>query len=72
MDSNNWMQCVQLARCKEEQNLEAYQFYGNIYFRTTKPVSAGSELKVFYSEDYSESVGFKMDLDELAFDRSMI
>ena len=56
------MECASFA---EEQNLEAYQSYGEIYFKTTKVIEPGSDLKVFYSEEYASHVGFKMKLDEL-------
>ncbi|XP_030834180.1 histone-lysine N-methyltransferase PRDM9-like [Strongylocentrotus purpuratus] len=64
---NNWMAFVESANCEEEQNLEAFQSYGDIYFRTTKVVEPGSELKVFYSDEYANHVGFKTKLSELSF-----
>ncbi|XP_003731041.1 zinc finger protein 93 [Strongylocentrotus purpuratus] len=62
-----WMSYVQCARNEEEQNLEACQYYGQIYFRTTKCIEPGSELRVFYSKEYSESVGFKTTLKDLNY-----
>ena len=70
-DPNNWMTHVQVARCREEQNMEAFQFYGDIFFRTTKAIEAGTELKVFYSKDYKRKVGFTEDLEDLKLDRGM-
>ncbi|XP_041470439.1 histone-lysine N-methyltransferase PRDM9-like [Lytechinus variegatus] len=66
-DPHNWMLHVQFARNSEEQNLEAFQFYGDIYFRTTKHVKSGTELRVFYSQDYSKHVGFKENLNNLLY-----
>ena len=62
---NNWMAFMECASFAEEQNLEAYQSYGEIYFKTTKVIDPGCELKVFYSEDYADHAGFKMKLSEL-------
>ena len=62
-DPNNWMYHVKVAKSKEEQNMEAYQYYGDIYFRTTKEIKNGAELKVFYSKEYGKRVGFKTGLD---------
>nr|XP_054760198.1 histone-lysine N-methyltransferase PRDM9-like [Lytechinus pictus] len=62
---NNWMAFVESANSEEEQNLEAFQSYGDIYFRTTKVVEPGSELKVFYSDEYANHVGFKKKLSDL-------
>ncbi|XP_041470218.1 histone-lysine N-methyltransferase PRDM9-like [Lytechinus variegatus] len=62
-----WMSYVQSARNEQEQNLEACQYYGQIYFRTTKCIEPGSELRVFYSKEYSESIGFKSTLKDLDY-----
>ena len=62
---NNWMAFIECANFEEEQNLEAFQSYGEIYFRTTKAVDPGTELKVFYSEEYARHVSFKLKLKEL-------
>ena len=57
---------MECASFTEEQNLEAYQSYGDLYFRTTKDIEPGSDLKVFYNEEYASHVGFKMKLNELS------
>nr|XP_054760197.1 histone-lysine N-methyltransferase PRDM9-like [Lytechinus pictus] len=66
---NNWMAFVESANSEEEQNLEAFQSYGDIYFRTTKVVEPGSELKVFYSDEYANHVGFKKKLCDLVYNK---
>eukprot|EP00057_Strongylocentrotus_purpuratus_P003716 XP_003727210.1 PREDICTED: histone-lysine N-methyltransferase PRDM9 [Strongylocentrotus purpuratus] len=66
---NNWMAFVESANSEEEQNLEAFQSYGDIYFRTTKVVEPGSELKVFYSDEYANHVGFKKKLGDLVYNK---
>ncbi|XP_041470039.1 histone-lysine N-methyltransferase PRDM9-like [Lytechinus variegatus] len=67
--SKTWMSLVRCALDKEEQNLEAYQIYGEIFYRSTKVIEPGGELKVFYSEDYMNHVGFPRRLSELHFDK---
>eukprot|EP00057_Strongylocentrotus_purpuratus_P013793 XP_011668267.1 PREDICTED: uncharacterized protein LOC582550 [Strongylocentrotus purpuratus] len=66
-DPNNWMYQVRYARNTEEQNMEAYQFYGDIFFRTTKLIKMGTELRVFYGQDYCKHVGFKESLNNLLY-----
>nr|XP_054760081.1 zinc finger protein 729-like [Lytechinus pictus] len=68
-DLDNWMHHVQYARNTQEQNMEAFQSYGDIFFRITKPIKSGTELRVFYSPEYRKRVGFKTSLDELHMDQ---
>ena len=35
----------------------AYQFRGEIYYRTYKPVTLGKELLVWYGESYAKDLG---------------
>ncbi|XP_041470878.1 zinc finger protein 431-like [Lytechinus variegatus] len=65
----NWMSHIRCARSEEEQNMEAYQHYGNIYFRSTKVIQPGSELKVFYDEEYKKCVGMEARFEDLKFDQ---
>lgn len=51
--------------------MEAYQYCGNIYFRSTEVIEPGCELRVFYSEDYGKSVGIQTTLNDLQFDEGM-
>ncbi|KAF0311555.1 putative histone-lysine N-methyltransferase PRDM7 [Amphibalanus amphitrite] len=48
---SNWLRRVNCARSEEEQNLVAFQYRGQLYFRTSKPVPRGSELLVYYGDD---------------------
>ena len=54
---SNWMRFVNCSRCEDEQNLVAYQFRGEIYYRTYKPVTPGKELLVWYGESYAKDLG---------------
>ncbi|XP_078287882.1 uncharacterized protein LOC144612198 [Rhinoraja longicauda] len=51
------MRFVNCARKKEEQNLVAFQHWGNIYYRTCKPVPPHCELLVWYGDDYAKELG---------------
>ncbi|XP_041470859.1 histone-lysine N-methyltransferase PRDM9-like [Lytechinus variegatus] len=64
-----WMSHVRCAQSEEEQNMEAYQFYGEIYFRSTRIIEPGSELKVFYNAEYAKRVGIHTKLNELRFNK---
>ena len=39
----------------------AFQFRGKIYYRTYKPIKAGSELLVWYGESYAKDLGISLD-----------
>ncbi|XP_043237184.1 histone-lysine N-methyltransferase PRDM9-like isoform X5 [Amphibalanus amphitrite] len=48
---SNWLRRVNCARSEEEQNLVAFQYRGQVYFRTSKAIPRGSELLVYYGDD---------------------
>ncbi|KAI8512814.1 Histone-lysine N-methyltransferase prdm9 [Branchiostoma belcheri] len=54
---SSWMRYVNCARNEEEQNLVAFQYYRNIYYRTYKPISPGTELLVWYGNEYAKELG---------------
>jgi len=60
----NWMRFINCSRVEFEQNLVAFQFYREIYYRTYKPVEIGDELLVWYGDDYARDLGIKLD-DEI-------
>lgn len=43
---SNWMRFVNCARCEDEQCLTAYQYQGEIYYRSHRPIAKGTELLV--------------------------
>ncbi|XP_029766908.1 PR domain zinc finger protein 10-like [Terrapene carolina triunguis] len=53
-DCGNWMMFVRRARNQEEQTLVAYQYAGEVYFTTVKPIEPHTELKVWYAADYAK------------------
>ena len=42
---------------EEEQNMVAYQYKGNIYYKTYKDVEPCTELMVWYGDQYANHLG---------------
>ncbi|MBN3312628.1 PRDM9 methyltransferase, partial [Atractosteus spatula] len=58
---SNWMRYVNCARNEEEQNLVAFQHRGHILYRCCQPITPGSELLVWYGEEYGRELGITWD-----------
>ncbi|PIK44738.1 Prdm9 [Apostichopus japonicus] len=56
---SNWMRFVNCARDDREQNLVAFQYLGQIYYRSYKPIPCGTELLVYYGKDYARDLGIE-------------
>jgi hypothetical protein len=50
------MRYVTYARDKREQNLIAFQYQGEIFYRTFRDVYPGEELMIWYEDEYSCSM----------------
>lgn len=61
---SNWLRFVNCARNDVEQNLVAFQFRGEIYYRSYKTIEPDMELLVWYGDRYA------CDLDILNKDES--
>jgi len=48
---------INCARNAEEQNLFSFQYQGNIFFNTIKDILPGTELLVWYGEQYVKLLG---------------
>ena len=46
VQESNWMRYVNCSRVEEEQNLIAYQYRGEIFYRAYKDIQAGIELLI--------------------------
>ncbi len=57
---SNWMRFVNCARCENEQNIIAYQYHGEIYYRVYKEIEANAELLVWYGDEYAEQLGIPL------------
>ncbi|XP_058515618.1 histone-lysine N-methyltransferase PRDM9-like [Ochotona princeps] len=55
----NWMRYVNCARNDEEQNLVAFQYHRQIFYRTCRAVRQGCELLVWYGDEYGQELGIK-------------
>ena len=55
------MRYVNCSRIEEEQNLVAYQYRGEIFYRAYKDIRAGSELLVWYGPEYAQHLGISLD-----------
>ncbi|XP_053517934.1 histone-lysine N-methyltransferase PRDM9-like isoform X3 [Artibeus jamaicensis] len=55
----NWMRFVNFARDDEEQNLVAFQYHGQIFYRTCRVVRPGCELLVWCGDEYGQELGSK-------------
>ncbi|XP_046861825.1 zinc finger protein 436-like [Xenia sp. Carnegie-2017] len=56
----NWMRFVNCARFEEEQNIIAYQYNGEIYYRVYKEIEADKEFLVWYGDEYAEQLGISL------------
>ncbi|OWK00508.1 hypothetical protein Celaphus_00019529, partial [Cervus elaphus hippelaphus] len=50
---------VNCAPDDEEQNLVAFQYHGQIFYRTCQVVRPGCELLVWYGDEYGQDLGIK-------------
>ncbi|XP_053514912.1 histone-lysine N-methyltransferase PRDM9-like isoform X2 [Artibeus jamaicensis] len=55
----NWMRFVNCARNDEEQNLVAFQYHRQIFYRTCRVVRPGHELLVWCGDEYGQELGSK-------------
>ncbi|XP_036904736.1 histone-lysine N-methyltransferase PRDM9-like isoform X1 [Sturnira hondurensis] len=55
----NWMRFVNCARDDEEQNLVAFQYHGQIFYRTCQVIRPGCELLVWFGDEYGQELGSK-------------
>ena len=57
----NWLRFINCARSEDEQNLIAFHYHGNIYYRSFYP---GNELYVWYGEQYARELGITTSFEE--------
>ena len=54
------MRFVNCARCENEQNIIAYQYHGEIYYRVYREIEEQGELLVWYGDEYAEQLGIPL------------
>ena len=57
----SWLRFINCARNEKEQNLLSFQYQGNIYCYTIKDILPGTELLVWYGEQYVKLLGIPVD-----------
>ena len=60
---SNWLRFVNCARSEDEQNVSAFQFEGQIFYHTIKSVYPGTELLVWYGDQYASNLGISVDTE---------
>ena len=55
--TSNWMRYVNCASNFSEQNMTAFQYKSNIYYRTTSDIDPNEELLVWYGDTYARTLG---------------
>uniref|UniRef100_A0A6P7FK43 Histone-lysine N-methyltransferase PRDM9-like n=1 Tax=Diabrotica virgifera virgifera TaxID=50390 RepID=A0A6P7FK43_DIAVI len=55
--TSNYLRYINCARNVSEQNLIAFQYQGQLYYRTSKMISKGEELLVYYGSRYANQLG---------------
>lgn len=59
----SWMRFIRCARHKDEQNLFAFQYNGNIYYRAFKDIPCSTELLVWYDDKYPLYMGIPLGME---------
>ena len=61
----NWLRYINCSRTESEQNLVAFQYHSQIYYRAYKEIKHGDELLVWYGDEYARDLGIvAADMDE--------
>ncbi|XP_048586840.1 histone-lysine N-methyltransferase PRDM9-like [Nematostella vectensis] len=69
-EDSNWMRFVNCSRCEREQNLVAFQYRGQIYYRSYKDINPGAELLVWYGDKYANDLGIELEEMKNSTDQS--
>lgn len=59
--NSNWMRYINCANHTKEQNLIAFQYLGNIYYRTSEEINIGDELLVYYGNSFAKELGLDVE-----------
>ncbi|XP_031553494.1 putative histone-lysine N-methyltransferase PRDM6 isoform X2 [Actinia tenebrosa] len=65
-NTSSWMRFIRCARHRDEQNLYAFQYCGNIYYRAFRNISVGQELLVWYDDKYQQHMGLPLNIQDMA------
>ena len=53
-DTSNWLRFINCPNHISEENVMMHTCFGRVYYQTTVDLSPGSELLVYYGDDYAE------------------
>ena len=57
----NWLRYINCSRTEKEQNLVAFQYHSQIYYRAYKDINKNDELLVWYGDEYAKDLGIMED-----------
>ena len=57
----NWLRYINCSRTEKEQNLVAFQYHSQIYYRAYKDINENDELLVWYGDEYAKDLGIMED-----------
>ncbi|XP_078367808.1 uncharacterized protein LOC144651717 [Oculina patagonica] len=63
-DNSSWMRFIRCSRHIKEQNLYAFQYCGNIFYRAFKEIPPGRELLVWYDDKYPQFLGIPLGMQD--------
>lgn len=63
---SNWMRFIKCTSNKNEQNVAAFQFEGQVFYLICKSVAPGTELLVWYGDQHEGKLGVIEDQDEFS------
>ena len=65
----NWMRYVNCSRSENEENLVAFQYREEIYYRVCKDILPGTELLVWYGDEYAKELGITTSYEGISVER---
>lgn len=57
MTLSNWLRYINCPRHVSEKNVEVATCYGRVYYYTSRDVLPGTELLIYYGDDYANELG---------------
>ena len=62
----NWLRYINCSRTEKEQNLVAFQYHSQIYYRAYKDIKENDELLVWYGDEYARDLGIMEEEEEIS------
>ena len=58
---SNWLRFFNTPNHVTQQNIDSHICFGRIYYRTMTDIQPGTELLVYYGDDYAEYLDIDLD-----------